>query len=53
MDLKQEQIEPNYGAIQSDDIDAGIEFGLEDIRVYLEDWGTHNFPVQVLYYYAL
>lgn len=44
MDVNPNQAEANYGAIPRDD----LEFGFEDIRVYLEDWDAPDFFVQVL-----
>jgi len=49
MDERPDRIEANYGAIQDDDLDVGLEFGLEDIRGYLEDWDGPNFFLQVSY----
>lgn len=48
MDVRPDQMNANYGAIQRDDFDADLEFGFEDIRVYLEDWDAPDFFIQVI-----
>lgn len=47
MEVKPDQARGNYGAIQRDDFDADLDFGFEDIRVYLEDWDAPDFFIQV------
>ncbi len=47
MDARPEPV-ANYGAIGGpDDIDPDIDFGFEDIRLYIEDWNAPDFYVQV------
>ncbi len=47
MQMRNDEGQQNYGAINRRDPDTDFDFGFEDIRLYLEEWDAPDFFVQV------